>query len=285
MHSRRSGAVVIDIHDLCLLPGGLPRATRKRVARFADADGATDREGWPTIRQEVEDPVLFGECERIIIAYSVSGSEKANALFSLGAASLKPDDRPRDWTGSPPKVPRQSVQLRPQFTVSQSSSNAVNGPELKTTTVTVDITAVSVKLSKPVLDGLQLWADDLSRLMERCSSGSPAVPLGGDNSRDPSLIGSRFFAKTRRSQDGGTESGSVVSAQRTDANTETILKLFVSDGAVFLSLPYHSYSFCVFQPLSGWMSCVRIIIKSKSGRSTSSHSALTCSWKYIRKER
>ena len=73
-----------------------------------------------------------------------------------------------------------------------------------------------------------LWADDLSQMLEKCTRSATSSEKG--DSRDASLIGSRFFAKTRRSQDSGTDSASVVSAQRTNANTETILKIFVADG-------------------------------------------------------
>ena len=96
--------------------------------------------------------------------------------------------------------------------------------------MTVDVPSIYVQLCKPVLDGLQLWADDLSQMIEKSMASSPSPGDSGNSSKDPSLIGSRFFAKTRRSQDSGTDSASVVSAQRTNANTETIVKLYVSDG-------------------------------------------------------
>ena len=233
---RRSGAVILDIHDLRLFPGGPSHANKKQSTRFADPDDIADTH--PVIRQDVEGALLFGECERLVLAYSQPEETRAGVLFSLGAASHghEQDYQERRWTGSPTSVTPQPVRLRPQFTVSRSTSKpSVTVPELTTLAMTVDVPSIFVHLHKLVLDGLQLWADDLSQMIEKAvASNTPQAD--GSSSKDASLIGSRFFAKTRRSQDSGTDSASVVSAQRTNANTETIVKLYVSDGACTLNV-------------------------------------------------
>ena len=229
VHARRSGAVVLDIHDLRLFPGGPPTA-RKQTTRFADPEGAVDLEGFPTIRQDVEDALLFGECERLVLSYALPGTTRATSLFSLGAATPEAEQQPGGWAGSPPSAIRPSSRLRPQFTVAKASSQpSPTAQELTTLTATIDVPAVFVRLNKPVLDGLQLWADDLTQMIESASRAGVAEQEK-DGSRDASLVGSRFFTKTKKSQDSGTDSASVVSAQRTSANTETILKVYVSDG-------------------------------------------------------
>lgn len=227
--SQRSGAVVLDIHDLRLYPGGPPHLHNKHTARFA---GTEDTGGFPSIRQDVDATLLFGECERLVLAYSLVGEAKANALFSLGFSTSGQGQEPpqHNWTGSPSSTSHTTTRLRPQLTISRSSNSSASTAVLTTTTVTMDVPSVYVQLSKPVLDGLQLWADDLSQIIERCLSPNSS-DSDGNGSKDPSLIGSRFFAKTRRSQDSGTDSASVVSAQRTSANTETIVKVVVADGA------------------------------------------------------
>ncbi|KAJ3557004.1 hypothetical protein NM688_g1710 [Phlebia brevispora] len=238
---RRSGALILDIHDLRIHPGDPPPV--KHTARFATQDEDFDTERLPVIRQDVEAALLFGECERVVFAYSPAGESRANVFFSLGSDAIEEEPKAfsRGWSGSPrsppPPVAHPTVRLRPQFTVSRSTSKpSPTASELTTLTVTLDVPSIYVRLCKPALDGLQLWADDLSLMIERCL-GSSSPETEGNGSKNPSLIGSRFFAKTRRSQDSGTDSASVVSAQRTTASTETIVKLLVADVAVRLDMP------------------------------------------------
>ena len=282
VHSRRSGAVVLDIHDLRLFPGGPPTA-RKPTTRFADPEGPVDLEGFPTIRQDVDDALLFGECERLVLSYALPGTTRATSLFSLGASSPEVELQ-TGWTGSPPAAMRPLARIRPQFTVSSASSQPSPTAEVLTTlTATIDLPAVFVRLNKPVLDGLQLWADDLTQMIENASRVG-AADQEKDGSRDASLIGSRFFTKTRKSQDSGTDSASVVSAQRTNANTETILKVYVSDGescAEFLLLGSQRG----IQLPRGWMYRGREMSRPSDDHSTSSPLMLTCCLRSIRKAR
>lgn len=229
--NRRSGAVILDIRDLHLYPGGLPPVPHRPTARFADPEG--DAERLPSIRQDVEDAIIFGECERIAVSYSLPTATRAAVFFSLGAGT---PENEATWSGSYPIPARTSTsaRLRPQFTLSKSSSKqSLEKSELTTIAVTIDIPAICVRIGKPILDGLQLWADDLSQMIEKCMDASSAEN-DKDKSRDPSLIGSRFFVKTRRSQDSGADSSSVVSAQRTTTNTETIVKVYIADGTYSL---------------------------------------------------
>lgn len=231
--TRRSGALILDIHDIQVFPGDPPPV--KHTTRFAipDDDDPTDERA-PQLRQEVESSLMFGECEKLVLAYSPAGESKASILFSLGSITPEHDEETQGgWSGSPQARPtsHKLARLRPQFTVSQSSSKPLPAAsDLTTLTVTLDIPCIYVLLCKPILDGLQIWADDLSQMVER-GMGLDSPDAAGNGSKDPSLIGSRFFAKTRRSHDSGTDSASVVSAQRTTASTETIVKIQVADCA------------------------------------------------------
>jgi autophagy-related protein 2 len=87
----------------------------------------------------------------------------------------------------------------------------------------VQIPSVHMHISKPLLDGLQYLADDISQLIER-SFGSED---GSEKeSRDSSLIGSRFFAKSRSGS--GTISG--ISTGRASAKSESVVKIEITEG-------------------------------------------------------
>lgn len=87
-------------------------------------------------------------------------------------------------------------------------------------------------MSKPLLDGLQLWADDVAQLVERTFGGA-----GGDTgtekaeSRNPSLIGSRFFAKPSRYGSKSSQSSTGSSGAHTKTSSEIVIKVVVSEGS------------------------------------------------------
>jgi autophagy-related protein 2 len=88
---------------------------------------------------------------------------------------------------------------------------------------TVDIPSVHIDLSKPTLDGLQYWADDAAQLIERTFGGHTETEEA--ESRDTSLIGSRFFAKSRHS---GSEIR--LNAGPSQGYSETVVKIAISEG-------------------------------------------------------
>lgn len=221
----RSGAVVLDIQNLHLSNGSVPDATQQDL-RFADTDG------YPELtRKDSEAPVMAtAQWQRLIFAYTPPGESRAVSLLSLGPRLIPPVQGLNSYSGSPLKVQVDDVQLSPEplVTVSQSlakpSSNLL---ESTTLVLTVDIPSIFVKLSKIEVDGLQLWADDISRITE---SVFASQPNSANNSRDPSLIGSRFFAKTRRSDGSTADSMSTVTAQRTRSSKEIVIKATVGEG-------------------------------------------------------
>lgn len=73
------------------------------------------------------------------------------------------------------------------------------------------------------MDGLQLWADDVSQLMERTFG---EVPRSQRNSRETSIVGSNFFVKSRSGSDSETTTD-----LGSEQVSETIVKVTVSRGA------------------------------------------------------
>ena len=83
-------------------------------------------------------------------------------------------------------------------------------PLSSTTSIEVTIPAVSTRIGKVTLDGLQFWADDLTRWAERVltekNTPSDSINSSQATSRAPSLlIGSRYFAGRTASSAGDDE--------------------------------------------------------------------------------
>lgn len=97
---------------------------------------------------------------------------------------------------------------------------------------------VYVSLSKSLLDGLTFWADDIAQRLFGDFERASASDTSG-RSRDPSLIGSRFFAK-RTSSTGSSESG------REAQKSELVVKVSIGEGKRIFETPrqvltHHSF--------------------------------------------
>jgi autophagy-related protein 2 len=79
-----------------------------------------------------------------------------------------------------------------------------------------------VTLSKPVVDGLTFWTDDIGQCLFGDLERTSASDTSG-RSRDPSMIGSRFFAK-RTASTGSSESGGEV------RKSEIVVKVSIGEG-------------------------------------------------------
>lgn len=227
----RSGAVVVDIHDLCISSGDTSDFAAHGT-RFADVDSLPEYQH--PERAGDASTLATARWSRLVFSHCSAGETKAIALLSIGAFSPLQPQTSNTFSGSPSASPLSSKPApRPSIAVSQGSSRpSMGASELTTLVLTVDIPSVFVRVSKAAVDGLQLWADDISRLTESAFSSHPS---SASSSRDPSLIGSRFFAKTRRSDGSASDSISTVSAQRTEGSKETIIKVSLGEGQCFSS--------------------------------------------------
>jgi len=199
----RSGILVVDVHDISLHLGTKPNAN-KHSLRFLE------RNTWqPDISDEA---VLFRlEFCRAILASAAGGETVASAFASIGSL-VEEDSSSSPTSRTSPLKPRMCIMRPPP-------GNSSSTPALA---ISVDIPAVHVDIQKSGVDELQYWADDIGQLLERLVDANDKGKIG--DSRDTSLIGSRFFVRSRGGS--GFESGMMGSA---NDNAESVLKLSITE--------------------------------------------------------
>lgn len=184
-----------------------PRAS----TRFANDNAPPSR----NLDFSEESTLLKVEFSRLVVACSMVGAATASSFVSIGALT---DVEPENLEYLPSQ---NSSPLQPRIYVIKPSPNPARAAP--TFALSVDIPAVHVDISKPEFDALQYWVDDLSQLLERLSgaSNNNSYSFAGD-SRDTSLIGSRFFAKSR--------SGSGNLSTSTTESSESVIKVAITEG-------------------------------------------------------
>jgi autophagy-related protein 2 len=214
-HPRRSGALILDLHDVVLSTGST--TSKKPAVSFAAADGPP-----PSVK------LVSTECRRIVLGCSPFDKGEASAFVSIGPLSASQDPSGVTQTSSGPIGDAVPEPLRPRIAVTQSDcsdraqASEPMTPSPPTLVVNVDIPSLHIQLSKAVFDDLQYWVDDASQLSER-TFGNGGAEI---DSRDTSLIGSRFFARSKRSDsDGGSGQNS-----HQQPGSRTAVKVAVSEG-------------------------------------------------------
>lgn len=215
----RSGAIIIDLHNIRLSPGELPNTAQQQSIRFAEPIEGPMRE--PQLKENAGTVLLTADWQRMIISHCGLDETRAKAILSIGPALIQ-DPIDEYGINIQKSSQRPEHSLKPHVIISQSEPSA--GPVVKTLAVDVEIPSVHVHLTKPQVDGLQLWADDLTQVIERAFS-TPATP---QDSKNTSIIGSRFFAK--RDRGSGAETTSTISGSRLDARSQTVIKVALSEG-------------------------------------------------------
>jgi autophagy-related protein 2 len=236
-HLPRSGALVFDLHDVVLSTGSAK--AKKSMARFTQTD-----------LPPPSSVLLSAECRRILIGCSPAGGGKATAVTLIGPLVLAQESSESVQHVS--ELGRGTSQtLKPFITLSRS--NRLTGaqfsePETSTTALalSVDIPSVNVQLSKALLDHIQYWADDVTQLIEGTFGGGGGE-LENADSRDTSLIGSRYFARSRRSD---SDSGSRQNSTHQPLGNETVIKVAISEGELQRCSLRVTLNYLLFLPAS-----------------------------------
>ena len=206
-HSSRSGTLIIALNDISL-SAGFKRT--KPSARFAATDSFA---GHSDIS---DDAILFNaEFGRAVIACSSIGAQVAVSFVSLGPLAHDVDFQDQ----TPNSIVPQPFPLQPRVSVIKPTSKVV-----PIRSFGIDVPSVHIDISKPTFDALQYWADDVTQLLgDMSNKANDGTDTEVGDSRDTSLIGSRFFAKSR------SGSGSALSSSRNDASAEIVVKLTVTE--------------------------------------------------------
>ena len=203
-HNTRSGTLIIALNDISLSAGFIRTNPSARFAATDSFAGNSDIS---------DDTILFNaEFGRAVIACSSIGAQVAIAFVSLGPLAHDMDFQDQ----TPSSIALQPFPLQPRVSIIKPTS--------KVRAFGVDIPSVHIDISKPTFDALQYWADDVAQLLGDMSSKAiDEINTEVGDSRDTSLIGSRFFAKSR------SGSGSALSTSRNDASAEIVVKLTVTE--------------------------------------------------------
>jgi autophagy-related protein 2 len=217
-HLQRSGAMILDIHGLKLTTG---------------TGGAQDNQFDTTIQPTYHTPgssdnhMIIAEWRALLLSCCPAGATIAQCFCSIGPLSSAVNDE------APPALdhirflddaPSQRRFAVVKFNRNLPSSQGQNSNRLPTFVIEADIPSMCLNLSKPLFDSLQFWIDDVTRLLET-QSGSEAHE---GSSRNPSIVGSRFFSNSKQ---GSVEVSTGESSPKyTESLTESIVKLTISEG-------------------------------------------------------
>ncbi|KAH9946106.1 uncharacterized protein BXZ73DRAFT_86295 [Epithele typhae] len=256
----RSGAVVLDIHDLRLSPGSPPEQDSGPKARFGTAEEIFNADASGPKPDGLGSVLLGASWQRIVVAYVPLNASKARTLLSLGSLSNSSGgDEAGFGVGSPPAREPSTPGLRPQLIVSRVGLGPL--------AASIDIPSIHVELSKPTIDGLQLWADDLTQLTEAAFSEQPGSGANSQKggSGDSSLIGSRYFARAS-TVGSGTESGATSLANtiraKKEPRSETAVKIAVTEAVLRLLAPREQAG-AVVRPFDITASDVDVLLELK----------------------
>lgn len=220
-YSPRSGALIMDIHGLTLSTHS-PQSSHKSGARFTGIDATVSPPS--PLHKSNSTSLLTAELRRLLIASSLAGESNASAFMSLGPLSVAAEGsgggRSGD-RGSGLNAPPASIAL------TQTHNLAINPS--KALVLAIEIPSLHIDLSKPLLDGVQLWADDIQQLVERTVSKSADSETS--SRQGPSLIGSRFFVPAKhRASSSSLESNGIGLQGNEPLSNETIIKATISEG-------------------------------------------------------
>ena len=217
-HLQRSGAMILDIHGLKLTTGtgGIHgHQCDTKIQPTHHSPGSSDNH------------LVTAEWRALLLSCCSPGAAIAQCFCSIGPLSSAVNDE------APPSLDHirflDDAPPERRFAVIKFSRNSPslqrqnsNGPP--TFVVEADIPSMCLSLSKPLFDGLQFWIDDVTRLLET----QPGNESHEGSSRNPSLVGSKFFSSSKQ---GSVEvSMGESSSNYTESLTESIVKVTLSEG-------------------------------------------------------
>ena len=205
----RSGALLIDCHEIKITTGPMP-PTRRQGTRFAVPD-PSESTALPD-----ETPLMEVEFQRLLVACSPIHHHTASFVLSFGPLhSGDQDTGDAQSMGMGETLPS----LQPHLSITKLTLRSKESSSV--TMLSFNIPFVQVDVFKPVLDGLQVWADDVSQLIDRTFNGD------GDNGQSNNL--DRLATKTR-----------ITKRSSSGDRVEMVVKIVISDGISSIHCSYLS---------------------------------------------
>lgn len=225
---QRSGAAILDIHALRLTSQPPSGAGVKYPHQFGVK---TDSEPTYGDSNSRNNHVLTAEWRTLLLACSSAGAETAKGFCSIGPLSSATDNEVQVPTSH--DHTRFQADALPFVKLSQilPAPSGRNSGHSAAVIVEIDIPSILLNLSKPIFDSLQFWIDDLSQVLERTTATSGEASQE-NSSRNPSLVGSRFFSASKQSSVEIT--ADELSTGHVKSSTENIVKVTISEGQKFL---------------------------------------------------
>ncbi|KAG8820739.1 autophagy- protein 2 [Serendipita sp. 400] len=197
---QRSGAMVVDIHNPHLtLPSNHPISDRK--SRTVSHSHATERKPhFVTPGSEEEQGGLSElplnlrfEWANILALYAAPVGSKAVPFLCIGEQNqtqYMQDAMETQVKG----LFQPTIAMRSGPPVSQHHDRFSASMQPSTTSVEVMVPSIVSTIEKPLLGGLQLWADDMAQWAEKATMVNRSANVSQTTSRAQSvLIGSRYF--------------------------------------------------------------------------------------------
>ncbi|KAG1782593.1 hypothetical protein EV702DRAFT_1232405, partial [Suillus placidus] len=217
----QSGGIILDLHDVQV--SNKPLDEQPPTVRFGH--GGESRN--PSVKN-LPGQLLNGQIRGIVLSYAPLGDSKAHAFISLGSLPRTDDVHPGSASLLLSEQAPNSLPIRFQLTQVAPSKSAVSSSTHRTSIV-INVPLVNVVLEKPVFDGLQIWADSVTQAVTTATEETETEVA---QSRNPSLIGSRFFAKSRRVGSRGSDESSFGTIAPTPKQSETAVKVIITEALV-----------------------------------------------------
>lgn len=180
--------MILDIHGL-----------RLKTGTGGTHDHQFDAETKPTHHSpgSSDNHLVSAEWQALLLSCCSAGAAIAQCFCSIGPLSSALNDEappsPEHIRFLDDPFPQRRL-AAVKCSRNSPSSQRQNSNRLLTFVVEADIPSMCLNLSKLLFDSLQFWIDDVTRLLET-QSGNEAYE---GSSRNPSLVGSRFFSSSKQ---------------------------------------------------------------------------------------
>jgi autophagy-related protein 2 len=227
-----------------------PLGTRVHPRRFSVKTNLESTSGDSNSRNN---HVLTVEWRTLLFACSSAGAETARSFCSIGPLSLAADNEVQVPTShdhtrfQADALPFVKLSQTPRVPSGRNSGRSA-------AVIEIDIPSILLNLSKPIFDSLQFWIDDVSQVLERATATSSEASQE-NSSRNPSLVGSRFFSASKQSSVEVT--ADEISTGHIKSSTENIVKVTLSEG--------QRLSYITLTPLSLDPGSVRLLVPRIEG--------------------